>query len=143
MENLFQEVSKLDIKVFDQKGSRPFKDLTFNHKKVVEISDQTLRTPLEKTDVFNELLRISQPCELWIIPVKEETAAVLDMVEEERTAALFSMLSAVKDTIQRDRTFIVVDTHCADTVINEVKNLGFTVSDVNQEELINVQIAYD
>lgn len=64
-DNYFEKnKSKVDIHVFDKEGSRPFANFPFSSRKVYEFFDYTLRTPLEKTDAFYEILKMPFACEI-------------------------------------------------------------------------------
>ncbi|MBM7649437.1 hypothetical protein JOC78_002390 [Bacillus ectoiniformans] len=136
------ETSKLDIKIFDEKDSQPFKEADLTSKRVYEIHDETLRTPIEKAEVFEKLLNTPNECELWIVPVTEETASIMKSITEEKTNALFGMLSSIKDKMQRDRTFLVLGPDCSSDMTDQVKELGYTLSECTPEQLEEVKVEY-
>jgi hypothetical protein len=137
--------SNLQMKSFVKGDPSPFQDLDYKTTSVYELTDFTFRTPLEKMDVFNELLRIPQPCEMWILPVTEPTTALLHELPKgkayEKTASLFALLSSVKETMERDRTFMVADKQVCGELIPIFKKLGFTLTEKNPEELKSIQLS--
>ncbi|MBL7245863.1 hypothetical protein B5V88_02565 [Heyndrickxia sporothermodurans] len=134
--------SKLMIQVFDEQGSYPFRSLDFSNKIVFEMFDYTLRTPLEKADAFSQLLKVPFECNLWILPVTEETLAYQQAIPELKSAALLDMLSSIKDTIQRDRTFIITTLQQIKSIAKFCKDLGFTLKNLEQRELENIRVSY-
>ncbi|KKB38253.1 hypothetical protein [Bacillus thermotolerans] len=134
--------SKLDIHVFDQKGSFPFKDKDLSSKRVYEVHDETLRTPLEKADVFEQLLNIPNQCELWIVPVTAETTALTKSIQDEKSSALFDMLASVKDKMQFDRTFLIAEDGVCEGVCEQLKALGYTFTEKTTEELQEVKVEF-
>ncbi|OAH58526.1 MULTISPECIES: hypothetical protein [Bacillaceae] len=136
------EPSKLDIKVFDQKDSRPFAENVMIDKEVYELRDDTMRTPLEKAEVFEQLLQTEDACELWIIPVTESTSSFTQTLSEEKTSALFGMLSMIRERVQRDRTFLVVGPDCSKNMTSKVEQLGYTVVPCEQSELESLTVEY-
>lgn len=134
--------SKLMIQVFDEQGSYPFQSLDFSNKIVFEMFDYTLRTPLEKADAFSKLLKIPFDCHLWILPITEETLEYQQEIPELKSAALFDMLSSIKDTIQRDRTFIITTFQQIKSIAKFCKSLGFTLKNLEQMELENIRVSY-
>ncbi|MBL5809541.1 hypothetical protein HV461_02370 [Bacillus sporothermodurans] len=134
--------SKLMIQVFDEQGSYPFRSLDFSNKIVFEMFDYTLRTPLEKADAFSQLLKVPFESKLWILPVTEETLAYQQAIPELKSAALLDMLSSIKDTIQRDRTFIITTLQQIKSIAKFCKDLGFTLKNLEQRELENIRVSY-
>lgn len=136
--------AKLQVQAFVKGDASPFHDLDYSTMKVYELTDYTLRTPLEKMDLYNELLQLEQECELWIIPVTQETTALLQEIPKdeayEKTAALFQMLSTLKDTVERDRTFIVADGKACTPLLNKLEELGFTLKEKSEEELKAIEL---
>ncbi|MED4978075.1 hypothetical protein ABEU95_11850 [Heyndrickxia faecalis] len=142
-DNYFEKnKSKVDIHLFDKEGSRPFANFPFSSRKVYEFFDYTLRTPLEKTDAFYEILKMPFACEIWILPVTEKSSNFMREIQEPKTAALFSFLAKVKDTIQRDRTFIVTDQSHAAALAEEMEKLGFTMTEPGPAELEKLVISF-
>lgn len=141
MEKQF-EPSKLDIKIFDEKNSRPFADTSLAEKEIYELRDDTMRTPLEKADVFEQLLQTENACELWIVPVTESTSSFTQSLSEEKTSALFGMLSSFRDKVQRDRTFLVVGPDCSGSMKGKVEELGYTILPCEPDELKSVTVDY-
>lgn len=135
------EPSKLDIKVFDQKDSRPFVENVIIDKEVYELRDDTMRTPLEKAEVFEQLLQTEDECELWIIPVTESTSSFTQTLSEEKTSALFGMLSSIREKVQRDRLFLIVGSNCS-TMISKVEQLGYNAVPCEQSELESLTVEY-
>lgn len=137
--------SNLQIKSFVKGDPSPFKDINYATSSVYELTDYTFRTPLEKMDVFNELLCIPHPCEIWILPVTEPTTALLKELPKdktyEKTASLFTLLSSVKETMERDRTFLVAHNRICSEIIHMLEKLGFTVTEKKPEELKSIQLA--
>ncbi|RST77441.1 hypothetical protein D4T97_002860 [Siminovitchia acidinfaciens] len=137
--------TNLKIKSFVKGDPSPFPDIDYSHSCVYELTDFTFRTPLEKMDVFNQLLEIPHPCEVWILPVTEETTALLeDMPKDEtyeKTAALFSMLSNVKEKIEADRTFLITHKDYCSDIIQSLEKLGFTVTEKKKEELKTIDLS--
>lgn len=137
--------SNLEVKSFVKGDDSPFTDLDYSEVCVYELTDYTFRTPLEKMDVFNQLLAIPHPCELWILPVTEEANTLLeDMPKDEtyeKTAALFTMLSTFKEKIETDRTFLVAHKGVCEEVIGTLKNMGFTITEKSGDELQSVELA--
>ena len=137
--------SNLKVKSFVKGDPSPFPDIDYNHTCVFELTDFTFRTPLEKMDVFNQLLDIPHPCELWILPVTEEATALLkDMPKDktyEKTAALFSMLSQVKEKIEADRTFLIAHKEVCKDIIQSLEKLGFTITEKRKEELQSISLS--
>jgi hypothetical protein len=136
------EPSKLDIKIFDKKDSRPFAENMVADKEVYELRDDTMRTPLEKAEVFEQLLQTEDACELWIVPVTESTSSFTQTLSEEKTLALFGMLSSFREKVQRDRTFLVVGPDRSGSMTSKVEQLGYTVVPCEQSELEFVQVEY-
>ncbi|OLN22062.1 hypothetical protein BTO30_11630 [Domibacillus antri] len=134
--------SKLDIKIFDKKDSRPFAEQSIGDKEVYEIRDDTMRTPLEKAEVFEQLLQTEDACELWIVPVTESTSSFTQSLSEEKTSALFGMLSSFHEKVQRDRTFLVVGPDCSGNMTGKVKQLGYTIMPCETSELESVKVDY-
>lgn len=136
--------SKLQVKAFEKGDPSPFNKLDFNNSNVYELIDYTLRTPLEKMDVFNELLQVPYDCELWVLPVTEEATSILREIPKgdtyEKTASLFAMLSAVKDTVERDRTFLVADGKVCEALAEKIQELGFTLKKMDQMELQTIEL---
>lgn len=141
MEKQF-EPSKLDIKIFDKKNSRPFAETSLNDKEVYEIRDDTMRTPLEKADVFEQLLQTENACELWIVPVTEATSSFTQSLSEEKASALFGMLSSFREKVQRDRTFLVSGPDCSSSIKSKVTELGYTILPCEPNDLQNVTVEY-
>ncbi|MED1204064.1 hypothetical protein [Heyndrickxia acidicola] len=139
---LMNEASKVDIKLFDTEGEQPFKDIDLSKKHVYEFTDFTLRTPIEKADAFYEVLNIPYDCELWVLPVTEEPTNYIKELKEKKTAQLFELLSAVRETIHRDRTFIISDDKLHESVAQELQALGFTLTVVSEKELRNIEISF-
>ena len=137
--------SNLQIKSFVKGDPSPFHNTDYNKTGVYELTDYTFRTPLEKMDVFNELLTIPYPCEIWILPVTEPTTALLKELPKnktyEKTASLFTLLSSVKQTMERDRTFLVAQHQTASEIIKILEKLGFTVTEKSPEQLTSIQLA--
>lgn len=137
--------SNLQIESFVKGDPSPFRNIDYTATKVYELTDYTFRTPLEKMDVFNQLLNIPHPFKIWILPVTEPTTSLLKELPKdktyEKTASLFTLLSSVKETMERDRTFMVVHNQLCTELINILENLGFTVTEKNPEELKAIQIA--
>lgn len=131
--------SNLQVKAFIQGDPSPFLNIDYETTKVYELTDYTLRTPLEKMDIFNELLELEHDCELVILPVKEETTALLQDIPKdevyEKTASLFNMLSSLKETVERDRTFLIAKGEVCGELVDELKSLGFTLKEKNEAEL--------
>ncbi|KAB7704772.1 hypothetical protein F9802_16515 [Bacillus aerolatus] len=142
MTSHLHQASKLDIQVFDEQGSFPFKEKNLSSKRIYEIHDETLRTPLEKAEVFEQLLNIPNECELWIVPVTTETSALTKSIKEEKTSALFDMLASIRDKMQFDRTFIVAENNLCDNVCSQLKELGYTFTEKTEEELQQVQVEF-
>lgn len=143
VDNYFEKnKSKVDIHVFDKEGSRPFANFPFSSRKVYEFFDYTLRTPLEKTDAFYEILKMPFACEIWILPVTEKSSNFMREIQEPKTAALFSFLAEVKDTIQCDRIFIVTDQSHAAALAEEMEKLGFTMTEPGPAELEKLVISF-
>lgn len=140
--NKYFEPSKLDIKIFDQKDSRPFVENMMINKEIYELRDDTMRTPLEKAEVFEQLLQMEDACELWIIPVTESTSSFTQTLSEEKTSALFDMLSSIREKVQRDRTFLVVGPECSRNITGKVEQLGYTVAPCKQPELESLTVNY-
>ncbi|MCP3764004.1 hypothetical protein NLX67_16690 [Domibacillus sp. A3M-37] len=136
------EPSKLDIKIFDKKNSRPFAETPPEDKEVYELHDETMRTPLEKADVFEKLLQTEDACELWIVPVTESTSSFTQSLSEEKTSALFGMLSSFREKVQRDRTFLVVGPDCSESMKGKVKQLGYTILPCEPDDLKSVIVEY-
>ncbi|MFD1706181.1 hypothetical protein ACFSCZ_05345 [Siminovitchia sediminis] len=140
-----QQEANLMIKSFVKGDPSPFPHIDYSTTCVYELTDYTLRTPLEKMDVFNRLLDLPHPCEVWILPVTEEATSLLkDMPKDEtyeKTAALFSMLSSVKEQIETDRTFLIAHREYCHDIIRSLENLGFTITEKTQEELQTITIA--
>ncbi|MEK4027112.1 MULTISPECIES: hypothetical protein [Bacillaceae] len=141
-ENQMPQASKLEIKVFDEQGIFPFREKVLSSKRVYEIHDETLRTPLEKAEVFEQLLKVPNKCELWIVPVTTETSALTQSLKEERTSALFDLLASIKDKMQFDQTFLIVDDQCATNICSQLKELGYTFTEKTEEELQQVQVEF-
>lgn len=76
------------------------------------------------------------------LPVTEKSSHFMREIQEPKTAALFSFLAKVKDTIQRDRTFIVTDQSHAAAVAEEMKRLGFTMTEPSAAELEKLVISF-
>ncbi|WP_100330064.1 hypothetical protein [Bacillus xiapuensis] len=140
--SLHTEASKLDIKIIDEKGRLPFQEVDFSATCVYEIYDETLRTPLEKADTFEQLLQIPYSCELWIVPVTEETASVKKSIHEEKTSALFSILSSIRNKMQLDRTFLLVQAKECSEVQKQLQSLGYTATEKKEEELLQIQVEF-
>lgn len=136
------EPSKLDIKIFDEKNSRPFTETPLDDKEVYELRDETMRTPLEKADVFEKLLQTEDACELWIVPVTEATSSFTQTLSEEKTSALFGMLSSFRDKVQRDRTFLIVGPDCSGNMKEKVEQLGYTLLPCEPNDLKSVTVEY-
>ncbi|OMP65956.1 hypothetical protein [Domibacillus epiphyticus] len=134
--------SKLDIKIFDKKGSRPFAEHAIDDKEIYELQDETMRTPLEKADVFEQLLQTEDACELWIVPVTESTSSFTQSLSEEKTSALFGMLSSFRENVQRDRTFLVTHPDCSGDITGKAKQLGYTVLPCEQSDLESLKVEY-
>ncbi|RWR13625.1 hypothetical protein [Siminovitchia fortis] len=136
--------TNLKVKSFVKGDPSPFPDIDYSTTCVYELTDFTFRTPLEKMDVFNQLLEIPNPCEIWILPVTEEATSLLeDMPKDEtyeKTAALFSMLSSVKEKIEADRTFLIAHKDYCSGIIRTLEKLGFTVTEKKQEELKSISL---
>lgn len=141
-ESQLPQASKLEIKVFDKQGCFPFKEKDLSAKRIYEIHDETLRTPLEKAEVFEQLLKVPDKCELWIVPVTTETTAVTKSLKEERTSALFDLLASLKDKMHFDQTFLIVDNQCAANICSQLKELGYTFTEKTEEELQQVQVEF-
>ncbi|WP_046175809.1 hypothetical protein [Domibacillus indicus] len=141
MEKQFQP-SKLDIKIFDRKNSRPFEEASLNDKEIYELRDDTMRTPLEKADVFEQLLQSEDACELWIVPVTESTSSFTQSLSEEKTAALFGMLSSFHEKVQRDRLFLISGSDCSSSMKEKVEQLGYTILPCELEELKSLTVEY-
>ncbi|WP_018664567.1 hypothetical protein [Heyndrickxia acidiproducens] len=142
-DNYFEKhTSKVDIHVFDREGVRPFENFPFSTRKVYEFADYTMRTPLEKTEAFYELLKIPYEAEIWILPTTEQSSKYMAEIQEPKAAALFSFLSKVKNTIQRDRTFIVCDKSKADFIMKEMGSLGFSLTEMDEQELKNLAVSF-
>lgn len=137
--------SNPQIKSFIKGDPSPFKDIDYSSTNVYELTDYTFRTPLEKMDVFNELLNIPHPCKIWILPVTEPTTSLLKELPKEKayekTASLFTLLSSVKETMERDRTFLVAHNQICAELINMLEKMGFTVTEKKPEELTSIQLA--
>ncbi|MEK3889571.1 hypothetical protein [Bacillus sp. FSL K6-3431] len=137
--------SNLQIKAFIKGEPSPFLNLDYQNTKVYELTDYTLRTPFEKMDVFNELLQLEQNCELVILPVTEATTALLrDIPKDEtydKTASLFNMLSSVKETIERDRSFIIAENGVCADLLHKLKALGFSLKEKTEAELKAIELA--
>ncbi len=140
--NKHYEPSKLDIKIFDEKDSRPFAEISLSDKEIYELRDDTMRTPLEKAEVFEQLLQTENACELWIVPVTESTSSFTQSLSEEKASALFGMLSSFREKVQRDRTFLVSGPDCSDSLKRKVKELGYTIIPCNGAELKTVTVEY-
>ncbi|WP_309091291.1 hypothetical protein [Domibacillus sp.] len=136
------EPSKLDIKIFDKKNSRPFAEASLDNKEVYELRDDTMRTPLEKANVFEQLLQTENACELWIVPVIESTSSFTQSLSEEKASALFGMLSSFRKNVQRDRTFLVLGPDCSASMKEKVKELGYTLFPCEEADLQNVTVEY-
>jgi hypothetical protein len=136
------DTSKVEIKLFDTEGERPFKDMDLTEKQVYEFTDFTLRTPIEKAEAFYEVLKIPYECELWILPVTEEPTKYIQDLKEKKTAQLFELLSAVRETIHRDRTFIISDANLHESVAQELQSLGFTLTVISETELKDIEISF-
>jgi len=141
-ETQLPQASKLEIKVFDEQGRFPFKEKDLSSKCVYEIHDETLRTPLEKAEVFEQLLNVPNQCELWIVPVTTETSALTQSLKEEKTSALFDLLASVRDKMQFDQTFLIVDNEVAPIICSQLKELGYTFTEKTEEELQQVQVEF-
>lgn len=141
-EHQLPQASKLEIKVFDEQGCFPFKGKDLSSKHVYEIHDETLRTPLEKAEVFEQLLDVPSKCELWIVPVTTETSALTQSLKEEKTSALFHLLSSIKDKMQFDQTFIIVEDDAAAAICSQLKELGYTFTEKMEKELEQVQVEF-
>ncbi|MBS4205346.1 hypothetical protein [Lederbergia citrea] len=147
MSTVFSQIegaSKLQIKAFVKGDSSPFHSLDFSTSKVYELTDYTLRTPLEKMDVFNELLQLEHNCELWILPVREETTSLLREIPKDeiydKTASLFAMLSTIKETVERDRTFMIAKGEICSELVETLQELGFTLREKDAEELLEIEL---
>lgn len=142
---IINEGSKLEIRVFDAGEPSPFLDLNYSEKNVYEFADYTLRTPLEKTDAFYELLHIPYPCEMFVLPVTEQINSYMNGLSEqkanEKTSALFQFLAAVKDTVHRDRTFLVADKEFCALILEEAGKLGFSLKEMNRDELQDITLS--
>lgn len=141
-ETQLPQASKLDIKVFDEQGSFPFKEKDLSSKRVYEIHDETLRTPLEKAEVFEQLLQVPNNCELWIVPVTTETSAVTQSLKEEKTSALFDMLASIRNKMQFDQTFIIVEEADSPHICSQLRELGYTFTEKTEAELQQVQVEF-
>ncbi|MBO1005949.1 hypothetical protein [Pseudogracilibacillus auburnensis] len=139
-----EKVSNIDIKAFVKGDPSPFKSLDFSTYQVYELTDYTLRTPLEKMDVFNELLELKHDCELWILPITEETTSLLKEFPKdetyETTASLFTLLSSFKEKVERDRTFVVAPINEIDELVDAFKALGFTMKEMDSEKLLSIEL---
>lgn len=137
-----QVIAKLQIKAFEKGDVSPFEQLDFSKTNVYELIDYTMRTPLEKMDVFSEMLELPHDCKLWVLPVTEETSALLRDIREgdEKTASLFKMLSTFKDTVERDRSFIVAEGEVCSGVVEKLEELGFTLKKMNEHDLKNIEL---
>lgn len=137
--------SNLKVKSFVKGDPSPFPDIDYSRTCVYELTDFTFRTPLEKMDVFNQLLDIPHPCELWILPVTDEATSLLeDMPKDEtyeKTAALFTMLSNIKEKIEADRTFLIAHKEYSGDIVQSLEKLGFTISEKDENELKAIQIS--
>lgn len=137
--------SKLQIKAFIKDDPSPFVHLDYAATKVYELTDYTMRTPLEKMDVFTELLELKQECELWILQVTEATTDLLRDIPKdktyEKTASLFTMLSTIKQKVERDRTFLVADGELCGDLVAELEKLGFTLTEKTQDELRIIKLS--
>lgn len=135
----------LKVKSFVKGDPSPFSHIDYSNFCVYELRDFTFRTPLEKMDVFNQLLEIPRPCEIWILPMKEGANALLkDMPKDEtyeKTAALFSILSHEKDKIETDRTYLIVHKDYSRDIIQSLEKLEFTVNETKKEELILINLS--
>lgn len=137
--------TNLKIKSFVKGDPSPFPDIDYSVTCVYELTDFTLRTPLEKMDVFHQLLEIQHPCEIWILPVTEEATALLKEMPKdetyEKTAALFSMLSSVKERIEADRTFLIAHKDYCKDIIPSLDKMGFTVTKKKKEDLKSISLS--
>ncbi|MFK2826278.1 hypothetical protein QYG89_11435 [Bacillus sp. B190/17] len=134
--------SKLDIRVFDEQGCFPFKEINLSFKCIYEIHDETLRTPLEKAEIFEQLLNIPNECELWIVPVQTETSAIIKSIKDEKTSSLFNMLAAIRDNMQFDRTFIVAKSDSAYDICTWLRELDYTIIEKTEDELQQIQVTF-
>ncbi|CAM4076480.1 hypothetical protein [Lederbergia lenta] len=139
-----KEGSNLQVKAFIKGDPSPFLNIDYETTKVYELTDYTLRTPLEKMDIFNELLQLEQDCELVILPVKEETTALLQDIPKdeayEKTASLFNMLSSLKETVERDRTFLIAEGEVCGDLVDKLEGLGFTLKEKTEAELKTIEL---
>lgn len=140
--NKHVEPSKLDIKIFDKKNTRPFAEGLSADKEVYELRDETMRTPLEKAEVFEQLLQTEDACELWIVPVTESTSSFTQSLSEEKASALFGMLSSFREKVQLDRTFLVSGPDCSNNLKRKVIELGYTIIPCEPDELESVKVEY-
>ncbi|GER67713.1 hypothetical protein BpJC7_02530 [Weizmannia acidilactici] len=49
-----------------------------------------MRTPIEKKDAFNEILKMPHESEIWILPTAEKSSQYMREIQEPKTATLFS-----------------------------------------------------
>lgn len=58
----------------------------------------------------------------------------------ESTVSLFTMLSSLKEKVERDRTFVVAKVDTMPELVTAFKELGFTLKEIDAEELRAIKL---
>lgn len=138
---------ELRIKKFKREGEAPFQKLSFVTHQVFELNKPfTLQE--KDVELFEELLLLTIPFEIWIIPstfnVKKMTANMGKKLEDkDRFLNLVNLLMKEKNTLPIERNFLVVNRHDSVELTEKMKSLGVSFLEIPEMVAKVIKVKYE